>query len=121
VFNVFAVPFSVPADSAPDKLQVELIYLQNDHVLKEKYRTAKNIVLFYEGLHRERFPQLCNQAWRVISMFGSTYLCEGMFSLMKFIKSRVRSSLTEENLSASLRLMCTNLHPDISTLCKRKN
>lgn len=122
-FQVFAAPFSVNPSSASNDYKVELIYLQNDRILKEKYRTSTSVVHFYEGLSdsHERFPQLCKLACRMISMFGTTYLCESTFSLMKITKSRFRSALSNEHLSASLRLMCTNFRPDITYLCKRKN
>jgi hypothetical protein len=35
---------------------------------------------------------------RIISMFSSTYLCESTFSNMSFIRSRHRSSVTDDSL-----------------------
>jgi len=121
LFNMFAVPFSVQLNSAPDQYKKELLYLQNDRILKEKYRTAENIVQFYEVLPRDRFPEFSKLVCRVTSMFGKTYLCESAFSLMKLTKSRARASLSDELLTASLRLMCTNLIPNFVELSKRKN
>jgi hypothetical protein len=51
-------------------------------------------------------------------MFGNTYLCEGTFSIMKFIKSRYRCSLTDESLQHFVRLGTTNITVDIPALVK---
>lgn len=43
-------------------------------------------------------------ASRVLAMFGSTYICEHSFSRMSYIKSKVRSRLNQNTLSALLRI-----------------
>jgi hypothetical protein len=72
----------------------------------------KGMCLF-KILPKETYPQLRDFGLRMSSMFGSTYLCESMFSNMKFIKSHYRCSLTDESLQHFLRLGTTNITVDI--------
>ena len=51
-------------------------------------------------------------------LFGSTYICEQTFSIMKFTKSRYRSSLTDDHLSAVLRISTSDIQPDFDALVK---
>ena len=66
----------------------------------------------YESVGAARFPcflpdtmpQLHTQAAQMLSMFGSTYLCEQLFSRIKLNKTPHRSRLTNEHLHSILRL-----------------
>ncbi len=49
-------------------------------------------------------------------MFGSTYLCECTFSLMKAIKSKERSSLGHDLLKGQLRAATSNIKIDFNKL-----
>ena len=48
-------------------------------------------------------------------MFGSTYICESAFSVMK---SNARNRLADETLDARLRLATTKVDVDIERLIK---
>ena len=50
--------------------------------------------------HSENFSCLKDFATALLSMFSSTYACESLFSVLNFIKSRNRSSLTDETSSS---------------------
>ncbi len=54
----------------------------------------------------------------ILSMFGSTYLCEQTFSSMKLIKNKMRNRLTDSNLEAELRCAVTSLDPRIDSLVR---
>ena len=69
-------------DDVSEELQMELLDLQCDTVLKQKY-TDVGVSYFYKFLLREKFPKLFNAAARIMAMFGSTYICEQFFSSMK--------------------------------------
>lgn len=46
----------------------------------------------------------------ITSMFGSTYLCEAIFSDLKYIKSKNRSRLTDKHLQGLLKLGRTKIN-----------
>ena len=54
----------------------------------------------------------------MLSMFGSTYICESTFSVMKRLKSNARNRLADETLDARLRLATTEVDVDIERLIK---
>ena len=49
-------------------------------------------------------------------MFGSTYCCEQLFSKMKYIKSRIRSQLSDCHLNDILLLSISSIDLDIESL-----
>jgi len=128
IFNVFATPFAVNPSEAPRDMQVELIELQSDRELVEKYRMRKNLIDFYQGFSRNRLFWLHKNAAKVLSMFGTTYDCEQFFfSVMRPTKSKGRARLTDKRLFECLRVATSrSIVPNISRLvslkrCQRSN
>ena len=55
-----------------------------------------------------------------MSLFGSTYICEQLFTKMKHTKSKTKSRLTDCHLENSLRVAAaSSIAPKIDTLVKK--
>ena len=117
-FQLLGTPFAIDVESAPPNLQMELIELQCNDTLKEKYERvgAAEFARFIHGTMAE----LRIQAAQTLSMFGSTYLCERLFSLMKLNKTSHRSRLTDQHLHSILRISSAqSLTPNIDELVQK--
>ena len=115
--QLVSCPLSQDPDTAPEELQLELIDLQSDAVLKEKFNSVK-LNDFYASLNKATFPNLRNAAQKMLTLFGSTYVCEQTFSVMNANKSCHRSRLTDQHLSSILRIATTKITPDLDALAK---
>ena len=118
-FKLFASPFEVEVETAPEELQMELTELQGSSELKLKYRD-NDIIQFYKLYLMDdgSYPGLVQHAKEMCCMFGSTYLCESLFSKMKHTKSRLRSRMTDQHLEDNLRLPTSSIEPNIENLSK---
>ncbi|XP_030834459.1 general transcription factor II-I repeat domain-containing protein 2-like [Strongylocentrotus purpuratus] len=118
-FDLVSNPLGFDVDAAPNCVQLELLSLQSDQFIKTDFQCQvrnRDLLPFLRELPREQFPNIRRHAKIIFSLFGSTYLCEQTFSLMKLTKSKLRSRLTDEHLEASLRLSTTVLKPDLPKL-----
>lgn len=94
-----------------EELELEILDLKNDILLKSLIsEDLWNIV------DKERFPFLKKAAYKIKSFFGSTYLCESLFSNMNLIKSRYRSRLTDEHLYNCLLTGLSSYSPNYEAL-----
>lgn len=60
-------------------------------------------------------------AAKILSMFGTTYLCEQVFSVMNNNKTKQRSRLTNNHLNDIVKCAATqDLTPNIDALVKAK-
>jgi hypothetical protein len=64
---------------------------------------------------RYEYPELSEDALKIVMQFASIYLCEKEFSSRIEIKTKYRNRL---NMCADLRLKLTNIQSDIQQLCK---
>jgi Domain of unknown function (DUF4371)/Spin-doc zinc-finger/hAT family C-terminal dimerisation region len=71
---------------------------------------------FWKLVSADKYPNLKKVSLRVLSFFGSTYLCESGFSDMKIIKSKYRTNLTDSHLTDCLRLARTQYVPNYQKL-----
>ncbi|CAI5657912.1 unnamed protein product [Oreochromis niloticus] len=123
-FHIFADSFSSDVQDAPSVLQMELIELQCNSELKAKFREvsgkADKLGQFLRELSPS-FPRLSRTFKRTMCLFGSTYLCEKLFSTLNFNKSKYRSRLTDDHLQDILRVStASSLRPNLARLCERK-
>ena len=102
---------------ANEDLQLELCDLQSDQFLLNK--ATLPITQFWPLLSEEHYPNLRRFGLHLLSMFGSTYLCEAAFSAMKSIKSKERNLLNQTSLEACLRLALTSVDIDTKELASK--
>ncbi|XP_076736205.1 general transcription factor II-I repeat domain-containing protein 2A-like [Maylandia zebra] len=105
-------------ETAPEELQLELIDLQSNPALKEKFSSLK-LNDFYASLNDAAFPNLRRKAQMMLALFGSTFVCEQTFSVMNINKASHRSKLTDLHLRSILRIATTKLTPDFDALPKK--
>ncbi|XP_071979042.1 general transcription factor II-I repeat domain-containing protein 2-like [Engystomops pustulosus] len=123
-FQIFADPFSFDVQDAPPVFQMELIDLQCNSELKAKFRDVSGKADKLGQFLRElppSFPELSRMFKQTMCLFGSTYLCEKLFSTLNFNKSKYRSRITDAHLQAVLRVStASSLTPNVARLCKSK-
>ncbi|XP_067937246.1 general transcription factor II-I repeat domain-containing protein 2A-like [Watersipora subatra] len=95
-------------------LENEIVSLQNDIEMKSRATTEREKL--WGLLLEEKYPNIRRCAFNLSACFGSTYLCESAFSYMKIIKSKYRSTMTDDHLLACMRLATTCYYPDYKKL-----
>ena len=120
IFELLNDPFASNMESAPTSLQMELIELQCNDMLKSKYDSVG--AAWFPCFLPATMPQLSTQAAQMLSIFSSTYLCEQLFSMMKLNNTPLRRRLTDEHLHSVLRVSSTqSLSLDIDELASKKD
>ncbi|XP_042221307.1 EPM2A-interacting protein 1-like [Homarus americanus] len=94
------------------EVENELLKLKNDIQIKSRATGGR----FWNLLSEEKYPIVRKCAMYLTAFFGSTYLCESTFSHMKHIKSKYRSTMSDEHLDAGLRLAVTAYSPNYTKL-----
>ncbi|XP_031288631.2 general transcription factor II-I repeat domain-containing protein 2 isoform X2 [Camelus dromedarius] len=100
--TLFSSPFSMKIESVKEALQMEVIDLQCNTVLKTKYDKV-GIPEFYKYLWSS-YPKYKNHCAKILSMFGSTYICEQLFSIMKLSKAEYCSQLKDSQWDSVLHI-----------------
>ncbi|XP_077087099.1 general transcription factor II-I repeat domain-containing protein 2A-like [Siphateles boraxobius] len=98
--------------------QLEMIELSEDDRLKSVLR--EGTVEFWKIVPNERYPNVKQAAVKLLSMFGSTYMCESLFSTLKQVKSKHRSVLTDTHVKELLRVATTEYKPDLTKIVETK-
>lgn len=109
---------SVNVDTVSEELQMELIELQSDSQLQNKFR-ALPLLDFYTCFPADRYAKIRRHAQVMLSLFGSTYLCEQASSLMNVNKCKLRNSLSDSHLQDILTLSVSQL--DVERLLKNRD
>ena len=97
------------------KLQEDLIDIRSDSTL-ETEMSAMQISEFWIKRQTD-YPILANMALHMLIPFATTYLCESAFSSLLFIKNKYRSCLSTESVENNLRIVISDISPDIDLLC----
>jgi hypothetical protein len=110
----------VDVEAVGEKFQMELIELQSREEIKSKCPNVSLLEFYKFYLPENNFPQLYRHATCVNALFGSTYVCEELFSKIKHSKSKLRSRLTGKHLQSELTVASSNIKVDICDLMKDK-
>lgn len=89
----------------------EILTLEADIELKSRAHGE-----FWNLLTEEMYPNMRKCATAMTALFGSAYLCESAFSRMKTIKSKYRSTMTDDHLEVFSRLAVSSYCPDYASL-----
>ncbi|KAJ8893855.1 hypothetical protein PR048_006456 [Dryococelus australis] len=116
IFQLFADPMAVTIEDQDPELQMELCEPQSDILLSSKQNLTYGQL--WNFIIPDKYPKLHNCPLKVISMFGSTYICECALSTMKRLKSKQRNRLTQEAFKSNLRIVTTEMEADIVALVK---
>ena len=74
-----------------------LVDLSSDRSLKIAFDTRKTLTEFWLIVANE-YPQLLTAAVYVLLPFGTTYLCERMFSILSYVENKYSSKLEVEDV-----------------------
>ncbi len=96
-----------------------MIKLSEDDRLKSVLR--EGTVEFWKIVPVERYPDVKRAALKLLSMFGSTYICESLFSTLKQVKSKHRSVLTDTHVKELLRVATTEYKPVLKKIVETKD
>lgn len=118
LFNFMCNPFCSTVKDIPAEYQLEVIDLQCSSELKVAFKES-SITTFFRNLCPNKFGKIRDLALQLLSMFGSTYLCEQTFSIMNLNKNKLRSNLTDSNLVNILKIATTELEPDFDKVVKK--
>ncbi|XP_078509765.1 general transcription factor II-I repeat domain-containing protein 2-like [Lissotriton helveticus] len=95
--------------------EMELIDMQYSSVLESSF-LGREPEDFWKSVPSEKFPLLFTLAQRILTMFGSTYVCECSFSTMGVLKNKLRNKLTDAHLDHLLRLALSEKVPEYKKL-----
>ena len=70
-----------------------MLEFQEDARLRAVHRSS-GVVDFWKVVPEQQYPNMKGAALRLLSMFGTMYICESLFSTMNQVKFRYRSSLS---------------------------
>lgn len=115
--DIFDDEFSISEIILADKpsAELELLEMKEDQALQMQHK-CNDLTDFWKLVPDSKYPVLKQAACRLISIFGTTYCCESLYSTMKLVKSRHRSQLTNKHLTELLRTALTNFIPNFKDL-----
>jgi hypothetical protein len=107
-------------DATPADLLLEFTNFQSDSVLKEIFCDTPLTDFCSKYFSPQKYPKIRKHALLMPPVFGSTYHCEQFFSLMKNVKSRIRTCLTDENFQECMNITKREIQADIDGLSKQR-
>lgn len=97
----------------------EFIDFKNDSNLEAlfKEKREKGEYLEFWSIVPEKYAIVKRSSQILLTLFGSTFVCESSFSRMKYAKNIYRNKLTDSHLDDVIRLACSN-KPDLNKVLK---
>uniref|UniRef100_A0AAV2L0X9 HAT C-terminal dimerisation domain-containing protein n=1 Tax=Knipowitschia caucasica TaxID=637954 RepID=A0AAV2L0X9_KNICA len=117
-FNAETDCLKAPLVTDEAAAELEMIDLCEEDQLKAALR--EGTIEFWKSVPMEKYPNVKQAALKVLSMFGSTYVCESLFSTLKHVKSKHRSVLTDTHVKELLRVATTEYKPDLKRIVQDK-
>lgn len=114
-------PVAPPIVTDTAAVELELLELHEDEGLKGLKINGCSTIEFWKNVPQGKYPKTKECAKRLISIFGTTYTCESLYSTLKFVKSKHRAELSDEHLSELVRTALTNYQPDFKKLTDKMN
>uniref|UniRef100_A0A3B4ZTM8 HAT C-terminal dimerisation domain-containing protein n=1 Tax=Stegastes partitus TaxID=144197 RepID=A0A3B4ZTM8_9TELE len=103
-----------------EKSEEELTELRNKYALKQKH-LDESVATFWMQFIPATYSTITLCARKILTCFGSTYVCESGFSTMGVIKSKQRNSLSDEHLCDCLLAATSTYQPDLRPVQSRNN
>ncbi|XP_076038995.1 zinc finger BED domain-containing protein 5-like [Oratosquilla oratoria] len=99
-------PFQCEVADVAEQVQEEFLELKFDSTAKEDFKEMDLETFWVKYLHV--YPLTSHQALRILTLFGSTYMCETAFSTLVSIKTKYRNRL---NVEGDLRCALSSIRP----------
>ena len=110
-FNFETDCLKAPLVSDEATSELEMIDLCEEDKLKAALR--EGTTEFWKSVPMKKYPNIKWAALKVLSMFGSTYVCESVFSTLNHVKSRDRSVLTDTHVKELLQVATMEYKSDL--------
>ena len=109
--------FAFKSNINKSKLQLELTHLQENEELKVLF-ASEPIENFYVNLNKETYQNIHQMGIQLLTLMGTTWICESGFSKMNYIKNKYRSRITQNHLCGAFRTAVSSLKPEFNELIK---
>ncbi|XP_066968258.1 zinc finger BED domain-containing protein 5-like [Macrobrachium rosenbergii] len=109
------MPFTAPGNHLSSDLEEALLELSSDRTLRLKFGSTTLNQFWISA--SEEYPGLSKAALNILTLFGSTYLCETTFSALTYIKNKYQSRLSVED---DLQVAVSDITPRFEMLCSKK-
>ena len=89
------------------------------HALKMAHKTLTTLE-FWKQVPAAKHPELKETTIRLISVFSTTYCCKSFYSIMKFVKSKHRATLTNQHVKELLQTALTSYQFFVCGSCSKQ-
>ena len=83
-----------------------------------EFALKEGTIALWKSVPMEKYPNIKQAALKILKIFGSTYVCESVFSTLNYVKSKHRSVLTDTHVKELLRGATTEYKPDLKKIAQ---